>query len=65
MSCLLSFRRKSKLKSHKKVYENKDFCKEWKPSEDNNIWEFNQSHKAPFIFYADREYLKDKTCGFK
>ena len=34
-------------------------------SEDTYIWELNQSHKPPFTFNADREYLKDKTCEFK
>ena len=34
LNCLHSFRRKSKIESHKNVCENKDFCNVIMPSED-------------------------------
>ena len=46
-----SFRTKSKLESHKKVCEIRNFCNVVIPSEDTKILEFNQyckSDKAPF-----------------
>ena len=41
LNCVHSFRTKSKLQSHKKVSENKDFCNVVMPSEDTEISEFN------------------------
>ena len=64
MNCLYSFRTKNKLELHERVCENKDFCSVIMPSEDTKILEFNQyqkSDKAPFIIYADLEYLIEKT----
>ena len=46
MNCLLSFRSKHKLESHKKVCENKDFCNVILPSEDTKILEFNKYRKS-------------------
>ena len=42
LNCLHSFRTKSKLVSHKKVCENKNFCNVIMPSEYTKISEFNQ-----------------------
>ena len=42
LNCLHSFKTKNKLESHKKVFENKDFCNVIMPSEDTNILEFSQ-----------------------
>ena len=59
LNCLYFFRTKSKLESHKKVCENKDFCNVMS-SEDTTVLQFNQycrSGKAPFIIYADLELL--------
>ena len=66
--CLHSFRTKIKLESHKKLYENKDFCNVIIPPEDNEILEFNQyqkSDKAPFIIYADLECIIERIDGCK
>ena len=64
MNCLHFFKKtKNKLDSHKKVYENKDFCDVVMPSEDIKILEFDQyqkSDKTPFIIYADLESLIKK-----
>ena len=49
---LYSFRTKSKLETHKRVCENKDFGDVFMSSEDNKVLEFNQyqnSYKALFI----------------
>ena len=67
LNCLRSFRTKSKLKSHKKVSENKDFCNVIMPFEDTKILEFNQYQKfdkAPFIIYADLACI-EKIDGCK
>ena len=64
-NCLRCFRTKSKLESHEKVYENKNFYNLIMPSEDTNILEFDQykkSDKAPFIIYADLECIKIDGC---
>ena len=68
LNCLHSFRTENKLKSHKKVCENKDFCNIVMPSEDTKILEFNQyqnSDKTLFITYANLECLMEKIDGFK
>ena len=60
LSCLHSFRTKNKLKSHKKVHENKGFCGFVMPSEDTKILEFNQyqnSDKVLSIIHANLESL--------
>ena len=68
LNCLHSFRTKEKLESHRKVWENKDFCKVIMPSEDTKILGFNQykkSYKVPFVIYADLECITEKTDGCK
>ena len=45
LNCLHSFRTENKLKYHKKVCENKDFCGIVMLSEKKNILEFNQYTK--------------------
>ena len=73
MTTLLSelpsfFSTENKHESHIKVHENKDFCNVTMHSEDIKILEFNQyqkSHKAPFLIYADLEFLIGKTGGCK
>ena len=63
LNCLHSFRTKNKLESHKKVFENKDFCKLIMPSEDIKILKLNQYQKsgnALFIIYTDRQWIIEK-----
>ena len=60
LNCLNSFKTQYKLKAHKKVYENKDFCNIIIPSEDTKILVFNQyqkSEKASCFIYVDVECL--------
>ena len=68
LNCLDSFRRKSKLESHKKICENKNVCSIEMPSEDTKISKFNQyqkSYKAPFIIYTDLVCLIENIHGCK
>ena len=63
-----SFRTKKKLESHTRVCENKDFCNVIMSSEDTKILEFNQnkkSDKAPFIIYADLEWIIERLIDAK
>ena len=65
---LHSFGTKNKLYSHKRVWENKDFCNVIMLSKDTEILAFNQYQKfdkAPFIIYADLESITDKIDGCK
>ena len=68
LNCLHSFRTENKLISHEKVCKNKDFSGIVKPSEKDNVLEFNQyikPDKMPYIIYAVIESLLKKTdaCG--
>ena len=67
LNCFHSYSTTEKLKKHKEVCENHDYCYVEIPEKDNNILEYNQgerSMKVPFIIYADLESLLDKmnTC---
>ena len=50
LNWLHSFRRENKLKSHKKLCKNKDFCGCLMPSEKHNTLEFNQFMKCDTLF---------------
>ena len=50
VNCLHLFRAKTKVESHKKVYENKDFCDVVMPSEDTKILEFVNLIKHHLLF---------------
>ena len=68
LSCLHSFATEKKLKSHKKVCENKDFCDVIMSSEDTKILKFDQYqryNKAPFIIYVDLECIMERIDAFK
>ena len=68
LNCFCSFATKNKLQLHKRVRGNKDSCNIIMPSEKTRILEFNQyqkSDKAPFIIYADLEYIIEKIDGCK
>ena len=63
LNCFHSYRTKNKLKAHKKICENHDFCHVKMPTKDNNIIKYNQGEKSiklPFIIYADLECLLKK-----
>ena len=63
LNCFCSYRTKNKLKKHKKVCENHDYCYVEMPKEDNKTLKYNQGEKSmkiPFIIYADLESLPEK-----
>ena len=68
LNCLQFFAKENKFASHKKVYEDKNFCNFLASSEDTKILEFNQYQKpdrAPFVIYADLECVIGKIDGCK
>ena len=67
LNCFLSDATENKLKKHKKVCENHDYCYVEMREKDNKILKYNQggkSMKVPFIISADLESLLEKmnTC---
>ena len=67
LNCFHSCSTKEKLKKHRNVCENHDYCYVQMPEKDNKILKYNhgeKSMKAPFIIYADLESLLEKinTC---
>ena len=63
LNCFQSYTTKNKLKKHKKVCENHDYCYVEIPEEGNKILKYNhgeKSMKVPFIIYADVESLLEK-----
>ena len=61
--CFQSYTTKNKLKMHKKICENHDYCYVEMPEEYNKIIKYNEgdkSMKSPFIIYADLESLLEK-----
>ena len=67
LSCFHSYSAKEKLKKHRNVCKNHDYCYVEMPEKDNKILKYNhgeKSMKVPFIIYADLESLLGKmnTC---
>ena len=67
LNCFHPYRTKNKLDAHKKICENRDYCRVEMPTKDNNAIKYNQGEKSiklPFIVYADLECLLEKmsTC---
>ena len=63
LNCFHSFKIENKLKNHKKVCENHDYCYAEMTKEDNKILKYNhgeKSLKVPFIIYAELESLLEK-----
>ena len=63
LNCSHSFATENKHESHKKVFEDKDFCNVVMSFKDAKILEFNQyqkSDKATFIIYPDFDCLIEK-----
>ena len=56
LNCFHSYTEKNKLKKHKKVCENHDYCYAEMPEEYTRILKYNhgeKSMKVPFIIYTD------------
>ena len=67
LNCFHAYRTKNKLEAHKKICENRDYCRIEMPTKDNNAIRYNQGEKSiklPFVVYADLECLLEKmsTC---
>ena len=63
LNCFHSYRKLNKLKKHERVCKNHDYCHVNMPEEGKNILKYSpgdKSLKAPFIIYADLEYLLKK-----
>ena len=66
LNCFHSYRTKNKLEAHKKICENRDYCRIEMSTKDNTI-KYNHGEKSiklPFVVYADLECLLEKmsTC---
>ena len=67
LNCFHSYRTKNKVEAHKKICENRDYCRVEMPTKDNNTIKYNHGEKSiklPFNVYADLECLLEKmsTC---
>ena len=63
LNCFHSYRTENKLNVHKKVCENRNYCKIEVLSNDNNFIKYNQGEKSlklPFVIYADLECILKK-----
>ena len=63
LNCFHSFRTENRLKKHKKVCENHDYCYVEMPGEGNKILKYNHGEKSmrfPFVIFADLECLLEK-----
>ena len=63
LNCFQSYTTKNKLKKHKKVCENHDYCYVKIPEEYNKILKYNEGEKSmrlPFIIITDLECLLEK-----
>ena len=63
LNCFQSYTTENKLKKHKKVCENHDYCYVEMPEEYNKIFKCNEGEKSmrvPFIIYGDLECLLEK-----
>ena len=67
LNCFQSYTKENKLKNHKSVCENHDYCYVEMPEEYNKTLKYNKGEKSirlPFIIIADLECLLEKmnTC---
>ena len=67
LNCFNSKNTNEKLKKHKNVWENHDYCYVEMPEKDHKILKYNKGEKSlkvPFFIYADLESLLKKmnTC---
>ena len=67
LNCFHSYRTKNKLEAHKKICENRVYCRVEMSTKDNNAIKYNHGEKSIkllFVVYADLECLLEKmsTC---
>ena len=68
LNCFHSYRTKNKLKAHKEICENHNYCHVEMPNEDNKIIKYNQGEKSiklPFVIYADLKCLLEKMSTYQ
>ena len=68
LNCFESYTTENKLKTHKKVCGNHDYCYVEMPEKDNRKLKYNQgekSMKVPFIIYANLESLLEKMSTYQ
>ena len=46
LNCFHSYRTKNKLEAHKKICENRDYCRIEMPTKDNNVIKYNHGEKS-------------------
>ena len=66
LNCFQKYRTKNKLEAHKKICENRDYCRIEMPTKDNNVIKYNHgenSIKLPFVVYADLECLLENLSA--
>ena len=63
LNCFHSYRTLNKLKKHERICNNHDYCHIDMPKENEKIKYLpgEKSLKAPFIVYADLEFLLEKV----
>ena len=67
LNCFQSYTTENKLKRHKKVCEDHDYCYVEMPEKDNKILKYNRGEKSmkiSFIIYADLESLLEKMNSY-
>ena len=67
LNCFHSYHTFNKLKKHKRVCNNHDYCHVDMPEEDKNKLKYRpgeKSLKVPFIIYVDLEFIlkKERSC---
>ena len=67
LNCFHLYRTKNKLEAHKRICENRDYCRVEMPTKDNNTIKYNHGEKSiklPFFVYTNLECLLEKmsTC---
>ena len=63
LNCFNSYSTEKKLKKHKKVCNDHDYCYVEMPNKDKKVLKYNTGEKplrAPFMIYADLECLLEK-----
>ena len=64
LNCFHSYKTENKLKAHKKICQNNEYCNIEMPSPNNNLIKYNQGDKSlklPFIIYGDLECILKKN----
>ena len=68
LNCFLSYSSKNKLKQHKRLCNDHDYCYVEMPNEENRILKFNQGEKPlklPAIIDVDLECLLEKKHSYQ